>query len=207
MTENKKKQVDLRIQFIHRPLKRRWFIFRKYPFLIQNEPFEYGVKIKNIGKTAFAGAVINSFIIQFLSVDKNLVQNTSAKPNIAPLNPNEEIAIYFDRYTLWHEGSLGLKCELIPTNADEILQTFQHHRDHDSDEPYRTHNEWWQDYYCQGELQLLQSRTNNLILLLTVITVLEAIFGLKKILKFLLEVLVFIFSSLTELFSLMATWP
>tara|TARA_B100002049_G_C16080898_1_gene377096 strand:- start:3609 stop:3779 length:171 start_codon:yes stop_codon:yes gene_type:complete len=30
-----KKQAELRLQFIHRPIKKRWYA-RKYPFLIQN---------------------------------------------------------------------------------------------------------------------------------------------------------------------------
>ncbi|WMB73978.1 hypothetical protein RA178_04955 [Shewanella oncorhynchi] len=181
-----KKQVDLRLQFIHRPIKKRWYA-RQYPFLIQNEPFEYGLRIKNIGTEPFSGATISDFEIRTGSSFDGFVQHALSKPKIKALNPNEEFELFFDRYTLWHDGSIGTRCFLIPDKEGEVIKTYQHHKDHNIDEPYRNENEWWHDYYCQSQQQLLQTRTNNLILMLTIITVIEAIFGLKHSLKFLLS--------------------
>jgi hypothetical protein len=183
-----KKQADLRLQFIHRPIKKRWYA-RKYPFLIQNEPFEYGLKIKNIGSEPFSGATISEFEISSLSGIIGIAQKARSKPKIKALNPSEEFELYFDRYTFWHEGSISTSCTLIPDKDGEIIKTYQHHRDHNIDEPFKKENEWWHDYYCQGQQQLLQNRTNSLILLLTIITVIEAIFGLKYSLKFILSLL------------------
>lgn len=183
-----KKIVELRLQFIHRPIRKRWYA-RKYPFLIQNEPFEYGLKIKNIGKEPFSGATISEFTIRTGGTFDGFSQQALSKPKIKPLNPGEDIELYFDRYTLWHEGSIGTKCILIPDKEGEVIQTYQHHRDHDFDEPYSKTNEWWHDYYCQSQQQLLQTRTNNLILMLTIVTVIEAVFGLKNSLKFLVSIL------------------
>ena len=100
-----KKQVDLRLQFIHRPIRRRWFS-RKYPFLIQNEPFEYGLKIKNIGSESFSGATISEFTISSGDGFSGFAQQAQSTPKIKALNPNEEYELYFDRYTFWHEGSI-----------------------------------------------------------------------------------------------------
>lgn len=176
------KQIDLRIQFIHRPIKKNWYT-RKYPFLVQNEPFEYGVRIKNIGSEPFSGATISTFSIKSGDVlTGGLVQKANSTPKIKALNPGEELDLYFSRYTFWHEGSIGTDCTLTPDNENEQIMTYQYHRDHDFDEQYKI-NEWWHDYYCQSQQQLLQTKTNNLILGLTVITVIEAILGLKESLK------------------------
>lgn len=197
-----KKRVDLRIQFIHRPTKNRLFN-KKFPFLIQNEPFEYGIKVKNIGQEYFSGALISDFSITVPSA--NMHQKASKQLKIKPLNPGEECELYLDKYTLWHEGSLSLSCHLSPENDAEDIQTYQHHKDHDFDEPYSKLNEWWQDYYCQGQQQLLQTRTNNLILILTIITVVEAIFGLKQVLKFFSYLFASAFGFLSAIFSMWAS--
>jgi len=199
-----KKQVDLRLQFIHRPIRRRWFS-RKYPFLIQNEPFEYGLKIKNIGSESFSGATISEFTISSGDGFSGFAQQAQSTPKIKALNPNEEYELYFDRYTFWHEGSIGTRCKLSPDKEGEVIKTYQHHRDHDFDEPYKNENEWWHDYYCQSQQQLLQTRTNNLILVLTVITVIEAVFGLKYSLKLIIGSIAWGLSQLTTLLQWLAS--
>lgn len=195
-----KKQVKLRLEFIHKPLRKRWYS-KKYPFLIQNEPFEYGLKVKNIGDEPFSGATITSFVIESTVV----AQPASKVVKIKALNPNESYELFFDKYTLWHEGSISTSCTLTPDKNNEEICTYQHHRDHDIDEPYAKKNEWWHDYYCQSQQQLLQTRTNNLILLLTTITVIEAIFGLKETLKFFAGIIAWGFNELYVFFSWLAS--
>lgn len=195
-----KKQVKLRLQFIHKPINKKWYS-KHYPFLIQNEPFEYGLKVKNIGDAPFSGAAIESF-----TIESSLVSQAALKVvKIKALNPGESYDLYFDKYTLWHEGSIATRCKLKPDNGNEEICTYQYHRDHDIDEPYKDKNKWWQDYYCQSQQQLLQTRTNNLILLLTSITVVEAIFGLKDTLKFSAGIVAWSFNELTMLFSWFAS--
>ena len=200
-----KKQVDLRLQFIHRPIRKRWYT-RKYPFLVQNVPFEYGLKIRNIGTEPFSGATISEFKIHS---DDSLMggfeQKALSAPKIKALNPGEELDLYVDRYTFWHEGSIGTHCKLIPDKGEEVIRTYQHHRDHDFDEPYSDENAWWHDYYCQSQQQLLQTRTNNLILMLTVITVIEAVFGLKDSFKAILGLLAMSTNQITVLLQWLAS--
>ena len=198
-----KKHTDLRLQFIHRPIKKKWYA-KKYPFLIQNEPFEYGLKIKNIGSEPFSGATISEFIISSGNGFSGFEQRAHSKPRIKALNPGEEFELYFDRYTFWHEGSIGTRCILEPEKDGEVIKTYQYHKDHDIDEPYKKENEWWHDYYCQSQQQLLQTQTNNLILLLTTITVIEAIFGLKDSLKFIVSLLAMGFRYVATILQLLA---
>jgi hypothetical protein len=197
----KKTEVHLRLQFIHKPVHKKWFR-NKYPFLIQNEPFKYGLSIKNIGSSAFSGAAISEFII--LHRSSGVGQEALNHPKIKPLNPDEEYEFYFDRYTLWHEGSIDTKCKLLPDSEKETIITYQHHRDHDFDEKFRE-NEWWHDYYCQSQQQLLQTRTNNLILGLTVITVVEAIVGLSTVLRGVATSLAWTFNKMHQLFAWLAS--
>jgi hypothetical protein len=195
-----KKQIKLRLEFIHKPINKRWYE-KKHPFLVQNEPFEYGLKIKNIGNEPFSGATIGTFLIEAGSVGQPSTQQVKIKA----LNPNESYELYFDKYTLWHEGSISTRCSLIPDKENEEILTYQHHRDHDIDEEYKEKNEWWHDYYCQGQQQLLQTKTNNLILFLTSITVIEAIFGLKDTVKFFASILAWLFNELYILFAWLAS--
>jgi len=199
--EIEKVEVSLRLQFIHKPLNQKWFR-GKYPFLIQNEPFKYGLRVKNIGSTAFSGASISKF--RMIHQPTRLGQDAQNHPKIKPLNPEEEYEFYFDRYTLWHEGSIETSCSLIPDSEKETIMTYQHHRDHDVDEKYKE-NEWWHDYYCQSQQQLLQTRTNNLILGLTVITVVEAIFGLSNVLKMGAGILAWTFNYIYQMFAWLAS--
>jgi hypothetical protein len=194
------KIVDLRLQFIHKPINKAWYA-KKFPFLVQNEPFEYGLKIKNIGSEPFSGALIKDFSIKAGALRQNALKAVKIKP----LNPGEEFDLYIDKYTLWHEGSISTSCVLIPDKIGEKIHTYQHHRDHDADELHHTPNEWWHDYYCQSQQQLLQTRTNNLILLLTVITVIEAIFGLKESLKIIAGIIALGLSKIEWLFAWLAS--
>jgi hypothetical protein len=194
------KIVKLRLQFIHKPTNQKWYV-KKFPFLVQNEPFEYGLKIKNIGTEPFSGALINEFGITAETVTQLALKAVKIKP----LNPGEEYDLYIDKYTLWHEGSVSTRCTLVPDKTGEIIHTYQHHRDHDADELFPKPNEWWHDYYCQSQQQLLQTKTNNLILLLTTITVIEAIFGLKESLKYIASIVAWGLSKVEWLFTWLAS--
>jgi hypothetical protein len=194
------KIVELRLQFIHRSINKKWYS-KNFPFLVQNEPFEYGLKIKNIGSEPFSGALIEEFAIKA----GTLRQHALKAVKIKPLNPGEEYDLYIDKYTLWHEGSISTSCILVPDKSGEKIHTYQHHRDHDIDELYAKPNKWWHDYYCQSQQQLLQTRTNNLILLLTTVTVIEAIFGLKESLKFIAGIVAWSLSKVEWLFAWLAS--
>jgi hypothetical protein len=195
-----KKIVNLRLEFIHKPINKKWYR-KNFPFLVQNEPFEYGLRVKNIGTEPFSGALIKSFEIK---ADK-VCQGALKAVKIKPLNPDEEYDLYIDKYTLWHEGSIETFCSLTPDRENETIHTYQHHKGHGEDELYDKPNEWWQDFYCQSQQQLLQTRTNNLILLLTTVTVIEAIFGLKESLKFVASIIALSFSKIGWVFSWLAS--
>jgi len=185
----------LRIEFIHRPTKRRWLKFRKYPFPVQNVPFEFGFKITNISKKPFGGAEVSNVILNFKN--SGFEYCSDEVPHIRALNPSESFDLYFDKNTSLEEGPVWVKCTLKPTTKNSIIHTYQHDKNHNSDGKYEGTNSWGDSTFIQGKLELLQTNTNFQILALTIVTVLEAVFGLKNILQAL-------FGAISQLFSLLS---
>ena len=192
----------LRVDFIHQPTKQKLFKFRKHPFPIQNEPFEFGFKITNIGKSAFQGCVIENLKIYHKNAD--VEYSSDEKPHIRALNPNESVEIYFDKYTSVNEGPIWIECDLKSTIENIDIQPYQYDVNHNSDGVCSKINHWGNSSFIQGKLELLQANTNIQILILTTITVLEAVFGLKNILQGFFGVLSSAFIILGELFGYLA---
>ena len=71
--------------------------------------------------------------------------------------------------------------------------------------PYSKHDDtnWMKDIYVHKKSEVLQGRTNNLIIILTIITVLEAVFKIREFLKFLLWSISEIFGLISGFFSLL----
>ena len=206
MTENNDQPSDviqskIRIEFIHKPTGKEWF-FKKHAFLIQNKPFTYGVKVTNISDKVFPGATIKNFQASIKTA--NLAITSSEEPQIKSLNPKETTELYFDTYTCLHMGALWITCDLLPTGKNHEIKTYQYDKNHKCDEPYNKINKWAEDCFVQGQLELLQSRTNTLILILTSITVLVAVFGLKYLLKSLFIILHICFAFFAEIFKIIS---
>jgi hypothetical protein len=66
-------------------------------------------------------------------------------------------------------------------------------------------NKWGSTVYVEGKAASLQAKTNSYILVLTLVTVLEAVFGLKNILQWTAQLLASLFSVLTEFFVFLAS--
>ncbi|OXX39632.1 hypothetical protein B9J90_00035 [Vibrio sp. V09_P4A23P171] len=94
------------------------------------------------------------------------------------LNPKQSATVLLDSATFNVDGSCWFSCEIVPDDVQQEVFTYQYDKQHDKDISYRL-NRWGAPIYVEGKLASLQTRTNNYILILTVITVLEAIFGIK----------------------------
>jgi hypothetical protein len=202
MTASKKNspaltESKLRLEFIHKSTK-SIRVYKKHPYPVQNIPFEYGIRATNIGSIVFQGAVVKDFKMD-LSAAKVCTMSI-AEPQIKVLNPGESTEVYFDKYTSPHEGSVWITCDLLPLKKGHIIKTFQFDTNHNMDSPTPKNNSWSNSSFIQGQMELLQIRTNALILVLTAITVLEAIFGLEEIFKNISQLLSFCFALLSDFF-------
>lgn len=196
MTEIKKivrppsESVKLRLVFIHRPLRKNFWTSNSHPFLVQNEAFEYGVKIINIDSKPFSGATIELFRIQINFGGTSLVQDARNKLSIKSLNPEEDCELYVGKYLIRHEGSIKIEVDLLPVDKSISITAHQYHDASDYDEEIKEKNKWFIDYFCQGEQQIIQTRTSNIILVLTLVTFVEAVVGLRYLLDLIVGFLV-----------------
>ena len=188
----------IRLEFIFKNSKNKIFNFRKKNHLVQGEPFEYGFKITNIGDELFSGALLSKFKITLCSM--NMVVSSNKKPNIKQLNPNESTEIYFDVVTMAISGPIWIEAEFEAKDKEVTIYTYQYDVNHKNDEKYDVPNKWAMNDFVQGRLELLQTNTNIQILILTIITVLEGIFGLENIIRKTFSILGCIFKGISDFF-------
>ena len=156
----------------------RKYTLKKFEFPLQNHPFKYGLLIKNKKNIVFPGATLKDFTIT--SIPDQLKDTTKKEFSIHSLNPDEEIEIWFGQTTTFVQGSIWIDCKIVPNEKHEIIHTYQIDK-HEQISPYEKINEWGNNYFIQGLYEFQQARTNMLIAILTLITLLEGIFGLKNI--------------------------
>jgi hypothetical protein len=166
--------------------------FTKHPHIVQGESFCWGIKIKNIDVTPTPAAKITTAHIRDLN-EKFFQSMEEDEIYVRALNPNEEIYIEIDTATVFLEGMQWAEIEIAPDDKISYFKTYQYEESHklikryyDSDEDK---NEWMDSIYIQKKMELLQSKTNTYILLLTILTVWESLFGIKATVKNIFEVL------------------
>lgn len=92
MAAGKKKRHKLLIEFIFKI--NRKFSFKKFPFPVQNQPFEIGLRIKNTGTKTFPGCTIKNLVL-YSGENKDLKHAFDEEFSIRKLNPDEKIEIWW----------------------------------------------------------------------------------------------------------------
>lgn len=148
----------------------------------QGRPIELFIKITNIGKTPTP--ILEASEFELRSKSDNVAINSHNTVVIQQLNPNESIELSIDKMTIGFKGAAWASLQLTPVSGSCEIQTYQYDCDHEKDEPHTGEGSWGDLVYVQGELEILQHKTNSLILILTIATVVHSIFGMKEALKF-----------------------
>ncbi|EPJ2794613.1 hypothetical protein CCD93_23485 [Vibrio sp. T21] len=191
-------KVEMRLEIKYRKRKKR---FSKTPYIsepIQNLPVTAYIKVTNISSKICKGFKLSQATFTFNN--HNIATLVDHDVQVPSLNPNETTEVELDNLTFNLEGSCWFSADIIPESSEQEIFTFQYDENHDKDAPYSIVNQWGCTIYIEGKAAALQAKTNSYILLLTLITVLEAVFGLTNILKFFSEVLGGVFSFLAKLF-------
>lgn len=161
-------------------------VFEKHPHIVQGEPFTWGVKIKNIDIIPTPEANIISACIHDLN-EKFFHSMDDKKIYVRSLNPGEEIYVEIDKATVFLEGMQWAVIDIEPKDSSYYFETYQFDERHNKVKKYfdtdEDKNQWMDSIYIQKKIELLQSKTNNYILLLTIITVWESVFGIKETLR------------------------
>ncbi|WP_455295065.1 hypothetical protein [Vibrio parahaemolyticus] len=191
-------KTDLRIELKYQHLNSKKLRAKKfYDYLVQSTPFDAYLVVTNISGKAFRGAKVKEAKFRFNG--HNMAHIVANEVQLPSLNPKQSATVLLDSATFNVDGSCWFSCEIVPDDVQQEVFTYQYDKQHDKDISYRL-NRWGAPIYVEGKLASLQTRTNNYILILTVITVLEAIFGIKNMLLMEVRILAYLFSYLSELF-------
>lgn len=188
----------LQIEFIFKIQKK--FTFKKFEFPIQNHPFKFGLRFKNIGNNVVSGATLKNICMQSNEYD---IDHTFDKEfSLHLLNPNDSTEIWLDQMTTYLTGLVWIEVDLVPNNIDDIIIT--HQKDKHSEEVaiYDQKNEWGEVFFIQGENELQQARTNSYIMILTALTFFEGTIGLNKIVLGLLKIIRSIFLYMADIIAI-----
>jgi hypothetical protein len=166
------------------------FIFKKpkihilkSKYCIQNKPYRFGLKIKNIDEKYSSEALVKNL---FLSSGEGgtLIQDHTEEFCIPKLNPSEEIKIWWPNPTVTIiKGSVWIQCKITPKESNVIVKTYQVDRCTNKPQNYRIPNSWGDAIVIRGELEEKQSKTNFLLLILTILMFLDGVWGLDVLYK------------------------
>jgi len=90
-----------------------------YKKVIQNNKFEYGVKIKNMGDVPFEGGIIKNVKLSPFNSNMDFEVISDKIYLIPPLNPGDRSLIWFDRISspvsgaFWLNFNLEIKSKII----------------------------------------------------------------------------------------------
>ncbi|HLB88236.1 MAG TPA: hypothetical protein VJK29_11345 [Terriglobales bacterium] len=176
-------RYDLRIEALFN-VRGRW---PKPRFAIQNEPFHLVLRFANTGATVFPGCRVRGIHIQVTGESQPLSSNIREEFAIPVLNPGQSTELEVGRFNLAFEGVTWVGCSLVPAAPNIEITTYQVDASSGDVSPYQQINEWGNVWFMQRQMEVQQARTNNLIMLLTLLLVLETLFGLKNIVMDLLH--------------------
>ena len=149
--------------------------------VIQNRPFDYGVKVKNICSSPFDGCTIKNIYLKHTSKSHDYINECLKDFSIKSLNPNEAVDLWFDSVIFQIDGPIWLKFSLIPKNEEETIKIYKLDRI-TKESYYLGTNDWIDSIFIVNENSVHQKTTNILLVILTIIILLEQIFGIKQIL-------------------------
>lgn len=148
---------------------------------VQSIPFELGLRVTNYGDTPFLGGTISS--VALTHKETNIEIAFSRQAAIPLLNPREATALWLETTVSQFQGPLWLSCKLRPNHPTRTITTMQRTFGTQEVDTYRAPNAWGKVIYIQPRMELLQTRTNLLILILTLIVLFESLFGLETMLN------------------------
>jgi hypothetical protein len=198
--KTEKVRHNIFIKFKSKPLKKGLI---KDNSRIQGEAFDWGLYIKNIDKKPLPPFTINHLTINKSEINYSAI--TDAKLFVKELNPNEEIFMHVDTICLQHDGILWVNLEIEPSDSKDEFLTHQQSEGQVKITPYYRGedfiNNWAQPIIIKSKSVSLQEKTNLYILILTVITTWQGLFGIKETVKNILSGMSWILVKASDAFS------
>lgn len=162
--------------------------FGKAKYWIQNKPYKFGLKIKNIDeKNSSECTIINLALLP--GEGGNITQNITEQFSVSTLNPGQEIDLWWpDPLAAVIKGSSWIQCDVIAKDQANIIRTYQSDKHSTKPQIYKLPNQWGDALLIRGEMEEEQRKTNFLLLVLTILMFLQGVWGLDKIVKIILDI-------------------
>ncbi|OOE36190.1 hypothetical protein BZG05_01530 [Salinivibrio kushneri] len=193
-------EFDLQIRFVSKNVSKS---FIKQKHIVQGEPFIWGVEITNIGNKPTPEGRITGAEIHDLA-EKFFQYMEEEEKSVKSLNPQETVYIELDRASVYLEGIQWAEIIIEPKVENCQFKTYQYEAHHNRTIAFSNSeddlNKWMDSIYIQKRSELLQARTNQYILVLTLITVWESVIGLSETLKAISTGLEFLLSNAAKFF-------
>jgi len=190
--------TKLESNFSQKKISQKLPRYKRQTRFTQGEPYELYFRITNIGTNPTPETTISDFKLRSKTDNVSITSKNSLL--IKPLNPNESIETSIDLATITFKGAAWVIIKIAPVNPELTITTFQYDVLHNKDDSYDGENGTWGNLiYIQGELEIAQQKTNTLILILTTVTVIEAVFGMKNTLLALAKIAYYPLSQLSSL--------
>ena len=169
--------------------------------LTQGTPFSWGIKVKNIDTKPTPECIIKNYGLKNTEETYHIAPSplTAPEKRLRTLNPEEETTIMLDHAIPYLEGILWAHLKIESAKQGQIINAYQHNPHHNIDSichPIKDGSNWYDIVYVQDKMELLQNRTNNYILALTIISVWESLFGIKSTLSRLFSISASTFESI-----------
>lgn len=155
---------------------------KKTKKIIQNKSFRLGVKIENVGKNRFEGGLIKNIKLFPALKVQNIVLKTNKTFKIKPLKSGEQIEIWFDIFNSVFCGNIWIELKIKPKRKRDKILTYQWNETSRGMGGPESTNSWHNPIFVFNENTVIQQTTNYLLLLLTLVILIDQIFGTKNIL-------------------------
>lgn len=199
--QNKEQPMEYKL-LIDLIFERKRRFFRSVRYLVQNQPFKFGLRIKNIDRQNTPKGKIKAFTLR--SGERGSIeQDWDEEFTLAELNPGEEVKLWWpNSSTPIIQGQSWVECVVEPEDKKSTkFITYQFDRNCNKESRYKEENQWGQALFIRGELEHQQARTNNFMFLLTLLVFLDGVLGLDIILKRIFGIFGWLFSQIGLLFT------
>lgn len=184
--EEEPTEYKILIEFIYQR-KRRFFNNRTRNF-IQNRPFKFGLRVKNIDEKDSPKGKIKNLSLRS-GEGGTIIHNQDEEFSLPELNPGQEVTLWWpDELTTLLKGGAWVQCSVTPEDIKKTkFLTFQFDSNCKKTFQYKDFNAWGDGLIIRGELEQQQARTNFLILILTALVFFNGVWGLGIIFKSILN--------------------
>lgn len=189
-------EYKIQIEFI---FEKNLKLFKKAKHVIQNKPYKYGLRIKNIDTKNSPKARVYNFNVRPSDSGMKIENFAHEEFSLKELNPGEEIELWWpDLLTTVFQGGAWVSCDVEPIDLTASkFATYQYDIHCKKEFKNREHNQWGDGFIIRGQLEQQQALTNILMFVLTLLVFFDGVWGLGNIFKFLFKVMGIIFLKLS----------